>query len=52
VGGIGLSRYGGIAGTSLDWSFSPKSTLQLDLERDVDQYQDGSMAMVSYKLAF
>jgi autotransporter-associated beta strand protein len=52
VGGIGLSRYGGIAGTSLDWSFSPKSSLQLDVERDYDQYQEGSMAMVSYKLAF
>jgi len=52
VGGIGLSRYGGVAGTSLDWSFSPKSSLQLDVERDYDQYQEGSMAMVSYKLAF
>jgi len=52
VGGIGLSRYGGVAATSLNWSFSQKSSLQLDLEKDYDQYQDGNMAMVSYKLAF
>ncbi|OOG45836.1 S8 family serine peptidase [Rhodanobacter sp. C01] len=52
VGGIGLSRYGGVAATSLNWSFSQKSSLQLDLEKDYDQYQDGNMAMVSYKLTF
>ncbi len=52
VGGIGLSRYGGVAATSLNWSFSPKSSLQLDVEKDYDQYQDGNMAMVSYKLTF
>jgi autotransporter-associated beta strand protein len=52
VGGIGLSRYGGVAATSLDWSFSPTSSLQLDVEKDYDQYQDGNMAMVSYKLTF
>jgi autotransporter-associated beta strand protein len=52
VGGIGLSRYGGVAATSLNWSFSPRSSLQLDLEKDYDQYQDGNMATVSYKLRF
>jgi autotransporter-associated beta strand protein len=52
VGGIGLSRYGGVAATSLDWSFTPTSSLQLDVEKDYDQYQDGNMAIVSYKLAF
>ncbi|OOG39191.1 autotransporter serine protease [Rhodanobacter sp. C05] len=52
VGGIGLSRYGGVAATSLNWSFSPTSSLQLDVEKDYDQYQDGNMAMVSYKLTF
>ena len=52
VGGIGLSRYGGVAATSLNWNFSPKSSLQLDYERDYDQYQDGGMAMISYKLTF
>ena len=52
IGGIGLSRYGGVAATSLDWSFSPTSSLQLDVEKDYDQYQDGNMAMVSYKLTF
>ncbi|OOG61693.1 autotransporter domain-containing protein [Rhodanobacter sp. B04] len=52
VGGIGLSRYGGVAATSLNWNFSPKSSLQLDVERDYDQYQSGNMAMVSYKLTF
>ena len=52
VGGIGLSRYGGVVGTSLDWTFSAKSSLQLDAERDMDQYQRGDMAMVSYKLTF
>ena len=52
VGGIGLSRYGGVAATSLDWSFSLTSSLQLDVEKDYDQYQDGNMAMVSYKLTF
>jgi autotransporter-associated beta strand protein len=52
VGGIGLSRYGGVMGTSLDWTFSPTSSLQLSAERDVDQYQRGDMAMVSYRMAF
>jgi autotransporter-associated beta strand protein len=52
VGGIGLSRYGGVMGSSLNWTFSPTSSLQLDAERDVDQYQRGDMAMVSYRMAF
>jgi outer membrane autotransporter protein len=52
VGGIGLSRYGGVMGSSLNWTFSPTSSLQLDAERDVDQYQRGDTAMVSYRMAF
>ncbi|MGH8160157.1 MAG: S8 family serine peptidase [Rhodanobacter sp.] len=52
VGGIGLSRYGGVAAMLLNWNFSPKSSLQLGYEKDYDQYQDGSMATISYRLTF
>lgn len=52
VGGIGLSRYGGVIGTTLDWKFAAKSSLQLDAEKDYDQYQRGKMAMVSYHWTF
>jgi len=52
VGGIGLSRYGGVVGTTLDWKFAAKSSLQLDAEKDYDQYQRGKMAMVSYRWTF
>jgi autotransporter-associated beta strand protein len=51
VGGIGLSRYGGVAGLDLGWTLSPRSTVQLGYNYFSGQYQRSSMGMLSYKLA-
>jgi outer membrane autotransporter protein len=51
VGGIGLSRYGGVAGVDLGWTLSPRSTLQLGYNYFSGQFQRSSMGMLSYKLA-
>ncbi len=52
VGGIGLSRYGGDAGMSLDWLMSPRSRLSLGFDQYVAQYDRGRMETLSYRLSF
>lgn len=52
VGGIGLSRYGGDAGMSLDWAMSRRSTLSLGLDQYVAQHDHGKMDTLNYRLAF
>ena len=52
VGGIGLSRYGTVAGMNLNWSLSPRSTVQLGYNYFSGQYQHSSMGMLNYKLSF
>jgi uncharacterized protein with beta-barrel porin domain len=52
VGGIGLSRYGTVAGMRLDWNLSPRSAVQLGYNYFSGQYQRSGMGMVSYRLAF
>jgi hypothetical protein len=52
VGGIGLSRYGGDAGVSLDWLLSPRSHLSLGVDHYVAQYDRGETEMLSYRLSF
>jgi len=52
VGGIGLSRYGGDAGISLDWTMSPRSRLSLGFDQYVAQYDRGQAETLSYRLSF
>ncbi|MEO6800109.1 MAG: S8 family serine peptidase [Rhodanobacter sp.] len=52
IGGIGLSRYGGVAGTTLDWSMNPHASLQLGYDRSFGQRQQGQMGTVSFNWMF
>lgn len=52
LGGIGLSRYGGVAGMSLDWAMSPRAGVVLGFDRHFAQREQGSMATLAYRLSF
>jgi len=52
VGGIGLSRYGGVAGTTLDWTMSPHASLQLGYDRYFGQRQQGQVGTLTYNWMF
>jgi autotransporter-associated beta strand protein len=52
LGGIGLSRYGGVAGMTLDWSASPRSMLSFGIDQHFAQRERGSMATLAYRLSF
>ena len=52
VGGIGLSRYGGLVGTALDWQLDPRNSLALDYEQQVDQHLHAKQAILSYRWTF
>ncbi len=52
LGGIGLSRYGGDAGVSLDWAMSRRSTLSFGIDQYVAQHDRGKMDTLNYRLNF
>jgi autotransporter-associated beta strand protein len=52
LGGIGLSRYGGVAGMTLDWAMSPRAGLSFGLDQHFAQREHGSMATLAYRLSF
>jgi autotransporter-associated beta strand protein len=52
VGGIGLSRYGGVFGTTLDWKMTPRASLQFGYDRDLAQRQQAQMATANFSWAF
>ncbi|MBU6249120.1 MAG: autotransporter domain-containing protein, partial [Xanthomonadaceae bacterium] len=52
VGGIGLSRYGGMVGSELSWQFSPSSSLGVGLDQYVGQRDHAQMATLNYRLNF
>ena len=52
LGGIGLSRYGGVAGATLDWSMSPRSSVALGYDRYFGQYNKATMATLNYNWSF
>ncbi|HET6806022.1 MAG TPA: S8 family serine peptidase [Frateuria sp.] len=52
LGGIGLSRYGGVAGLTLDWAMTPRAGLTLGLDHRFAQREQGSMATLAYRLSF
>jgi outer membrane autotransporter protein len=52
VGGIGLSRHGGLAGLGLDWQASSRTSLTLDYQQQVDQHLRAKQATLSYRWRF
>ena len=52
VGGIGLSRYGGEAGLSVDWAISRRSSLSLGMDQYVAEHEHGKMDTLAYRLSF
>lgn len=52
LGGIGLSRYGGMAGTTLNWQFSPDAGVQLGYDQRFGQREQAKMATLSYRWSF
>jgi len=52
VGGIGLSRYGGVLGTTLGWQMSPHASLQLGYNRYLGQRQQAQMATANFSWSF
>jgi autotransporter-associated beta strand protein len=52
VGGIGMARYGGMAGAALDWTFNPRMSFQLGYDQYLGQRQQAKMATASFNWAF
>jgi autotransporter-associated beta strand protein len=52
VGGIGLSRYGGVLGATVDWRMTPRASLQLGYDDYVGQRQQAKMATANFRLDF
>lgn len=52
VGGIGLSRYGGILGTTLEWQATPRASLQLGYDQYLGQREQARMATVNFSWKF
>jgi autotransporter-associated beta strand protein len=52
LGGIGLSRYGGLAGMTLDWAMTPRAALSFGLDHRFAQREQGSMATLAYRVSF
>lgn len=52
VGGIGLSRYGGVVGTTLNWQMTPDASVQLGYDRFVAQHQQGQMGTLGFRWSF
>ncbi|EIL94184.1 S8 family serine peptidase [Rhodanobacter spathiphylli] len=52
VGGIGLSRYGGVLGTTLDWRMGPRASLQMGYDEYLGQRQQARMATANFRLDF
>ena len=52
IEGIGLSRYGSVAGLSLDWRFSARSNLSLGVDEYDAQHEHATMGTVNYSLHF
>ncbi|NMW25892.1 hypothetical protein HFP05_16435, partial [Rhodanobacter denitrificans] len=52
VGGIGLSRYGGVLGTTLGWQMTSRASLQLGYDQYIGQRQQAKMATANFRLVF
>ena len=52
IEGIGLSRYGSVAGLSLDWRFSQRSNLSFGIDQYNAQREHATMGTFNYSLHF
>ncbi|MEO7073411.1 MAG: autotransporter domain-containing protein [Rhodanobacter sp.] len=52
VGGIGLSRFGGVVGTSLNWKLAPRASVQLGYDQYLGQRQQARMATAAFNWTF
>lgn len=52
LGGIGLSRHGGVVGTSLGWAMTPRARLQLGYDRHFGQDRQAKMASLNFGWTF
>ncbi len=52
VGGIGLSRYGGVLGATLGWQMTPRASLQLGYDHYLAQHQQAQMATANFSWSF
>ena len=52
LGGIGLSRYGGVAGLALDWAVTPRAALSFGIDHQFAQRGQGSTGTLAYRLSF
>ncbi|MBE1159947.1 autotransporter serine protease [Dyella acidiphila] len=52
IEGIGLSRYGSVAGLSLDWRFSLRSNLSFGVDEYSAQHERAAMGTLNYSLRF
>jgi outer membrane autotransporter protein len=52
IDGIGLSRYGTVAGLSLNWEFSKRSNLSFGLDQYSAQHERATMGTLNYNLHF
>ncbi|MFC5740738.1 S8 family serine peptidase [Dyella tabacisoli] len=52
LAGIGLSRYSGVAGTTLNWEITPRSSLLLGYDQHFSQRGQANMATLNYQYGF
>lgn len=52
VGGVGLSRYGGMLGGTLDWQLTPRAGLQFGYDRYLGQRGQAQTATANFSWAF
>lgn len=52
LGGIGLSRYGGVAGITLDWSMNASSSLTLGYDQYFGQRDSARAGTLGYRWSF
>ena len=52
LGGVGLSRYGGVVGSTLDWRMTPRASLQLGYDQYLGQGQQAKMGTASFRWTF
>jgi uncharacterized protein with beta-barrel porin domain len=52
LGGVGLARYGAMIGSSLNWSMSPRASVQVGLDEYLGQGQESKMGTANFNWTF
>jgi autotransporter-associated beta strand protein len=52
LGGIGLSRYGGVVGSTLGWQMTARTSLQLGYDQYLAQHEQARMATANFSWTF